>query len=335
MTTGCLNAPKRESSVKAYIPLGHPAAVPKENSELHATLTTENYMLPESPADGQADTFITAPPSPNRREMDGSYDIPVFSPDITIHDFPRLPDELRGPCPEISPRTSVPKSQLEDLPNTAKFLSMNIGDAFMDPTVILEPLDAVPDPLEQADGPVPAPIHVPAPVPATVPDVAKTTGAAPELPNPLDKHVNRKDKALKKFRKKVRKCRKVCLRTPVLVVIVGSELAGPTKMALDKIGSGLPSGLGEPPSVPIQIPASVSAPLAMAAPSPFPQRQRQMPPRLKSKFTKIEEALAGHGGSFIGYEGKLVGPEGKLVGSNRKLVEHGWKKPACCEDMET
>jgi hypothetical protein len=42
----------------------------------------------------------------------------------------------------------------------------------------------------------------------------------------------------------------------------------------------------------------------------------------------MEEALAGHGGSFIGYEGKLVGPDRKLTGIEGK-------KPACCEEMET
>jgi hypothetical protein len=268
MTTGSLDVPGRESSVRTYIPLGQPdieesskisAKIEKENGKLHATLASENYIPPESPANGLVDTFTTAPASPSRREMDGSYEKPMFSSGTTIHDFARLPNDIRGPCPEISPRTSSPITKLEDLPNMAKFLSMNMGDAFMDSSVAPEPLDAVPDALEQADGPVPAP----------VPDVTEATDAAPELPNPLDKHVKRKEKAMKQFRTGIRKCRKVCLRTPVLVVIVGSELAGPTKIALDKIGSGLPSGFGEPPSVPVQIPALDSAP--PAAPIYVPQ----------------------------------------------------------------
>lgn len=272
MFTGCLDVPRGEPSVRTYIPLGHPdidesfknhAKVEKENGELHAALATENYIQSESPANGLVDTFITAPASPSRRELDGSYEKPIFSSGITIHDFARLPSDIRGPCPEISPRTISP-TKLDDLPNMAKFLSMNMGDAFMDSSVVPEPLEPVPDALEQADGPVPAP------VPAPVPDVAEATDAAPELPNPLDKHIKCKDKALKQFRTGVRKCRKVCLRTPVLVVIVGSELAGPTKMALDKIGSGLPSGFGEPPSVPVEIPALASA-LPMAAPIYVPQ----------------------------------------------------------------
>jgi hypothetical protein len=272
-STGCLDGPRREPSVRTYIPLGHPdidqnfknhAKVEKENGELHATLATENCIQPESPANGLVDTFITAPASPNRRELDGSYEKPVFSSGITIHDFARLPSDIRGPCSEISPGTISPTTKLDDLPNMAKFLSMNMGDAFMDSSVAPEPLEAVPDALEQADGPVPAP------APAPVPDAAEATDAVPELPNPLDKHVKRKDKALKQIRTGVRKCRKVCLRTPVLVVIVGSELAGPTKIALDKIAIGLPSGFGEPPSVPVEIPTLASA-LPMAAPIYVPQ----------------------------------------------------------------
>jgi hypothetical protein len=49
---------------------------------------------------------------------------------------------------------------------------------------------------------------------------------------------------------------------------------------------------------------------------------------MRSKLTRMEEALAGHGGSLIGYEGNFIGPD-------RKLTEDGEKKPACCEDLET
>ncbi|KAF7877539.1 hypothetical protein EAF04_001215 [Stromatinia cepivora] len=210
---------------------------------------------PQSCAEACAE-FNTAPSSPARRlsvsdkhDMDGSYDDkPEFSSGTTIQDFGALPDHLRGPCFEVSPRTSVLDGPTA-IPNIDKMLSMNRADTSVESS-LMRPLEAVPEALtspevvgncmEQSDGP--------APVPAIVPDVG---GDLPigELPvDPIAKEkkdAKRTHKTIKKVRSGIRKGRYRCLRTPVLVVILGKELSKPTKIAIENIASGLPSGLGE------------------------------------------------------------------------------------------
>ncbi|RAL63421.1 hypothetical protein DID88_003842 [Monilinia fructigena] len=202
--------------------------------------------------------FNTAPSSPmrrlsvaDRRDMDGPYDDrPKFPSGATMQDFCALPTHLRGPCFEVSPRTSVLDGP-HAIPKIDKILSMNNGDASVEPSLV-KPLEALQETLSepspkvtgncmgQSDGTTPAR--------AMVPDVGGNP-PVPELPvDPLAKDKKgekRTHKAINKFRSGIRKSRYRCLRTPVLVILVGKELSKPTRTAIENIASGLPSGISD------------------------------------------------------------------------------------------
>ncbi|KAJ8070245.1 hypothetical protein OCU04_000630 [Sclerotinia nivalis] len=249
----------KRPKLKAYKPfktLGYKGGhkfkqIEKENDDIFEDAPVE----PQSCAEVYAE-FNTAPSSPARRlsvsdkhDMDGSYDDkPEFSFGTTIQDFCPLPDHLRGPCFEVSPRTSVLDGPTA-IPSIDNILSMNRADTSVESS-LMRPLEAVPEALtspevvgncmEQSDGP--------APVPAIIPDVGVDPPVG-ELPvDPIAKEkkdAKRTHKTIKKVRSGIRKGRYRCLRTPVLVVILGKELSKPTKIAIENIASGLPSGLGE------------------------------------------------------------------------------------------
>ncbi|CAD6448192.1 7be38bf1-81df-4e12-8870-4d17138c426b [Sclerotinia trifoliorum] len=256
----------KRPKLKAYKPfttLGYKGGhkfkqIKKENDDIFEDAPVE----PKSRTEVYAE-FNTAPSSPARRlsisdkhdmdadkhDMDGSYDDkPEFSPGTTIQDFGALPDHLRGPCFEVSPRTSVLDGPTI-IPNIDNILSMNRADTSLESS-LMRPLEAVPEALtspevvgncmEQSDGP--------APIPAIVPDVGVDSPVG-ELPvDPIvkeNKDAKRTHKTIKKVRSGIRKGRYRCLRTPILVVILGKELSKPTKIAIENIASGLPSGLGE------------------------------------------------------------------------------------------
>lgn len=229
--------------------------IKKENNDVFEDTSVEPKTCGEPYAE-----FNTAPSTPTRRlsgtgkcDMDGSYDDkPEFPTGTTIQDFGALPDHLRGPCFEVSPRTSVLDGP-HAVPNIDKLLSMNRRDTAVESS-LMRPLEIVPEAspspqipptlagnsMGQSDGP--------APVPAIAPNVG-SDAPIPELPaDPLEKDKNdgkRTHKAINRFRASVRKGRYCCLRTPVLVVLVGKELSKPTKIAIENIANGLPSGIGE------------------------------------------------------------------------------------------
>lgn len=248
----------KRPKLKAYKPfktLGYKGGhkfkqIEKENDDIFEDAPVE----PQSCAEVYTE-FNTAPTSPARRlsvsdkhDMDGSYDDkPEFSSGTTIQDFGALPDHLRGPCFEVSPRTSVLDGPTA-IPNIDNILSMNRADTSVESS-LMRPLEAVPEALtspevvgncmEQSDGPAPAP--------AIVPDIGVDSPVEklPVDPIAKEKEAKRTHKTIKKVRSGIRKGRYRCLRTPVLVVILGKELSKPTKIAIENIASGLPSGLGE------------------------------------------------------------------------------------------
>ncbi|KUJ22854.1 uncharacterized protein LY89DRAFT_714560 [Mollisia scopiformis] len=80
--------------------------------------------------------------------------------------------------------------------------------------------------------------------------------ASGELPTPgTPKRVGKRRRAANKGKRGIRKCRRLILRRPILVLIVGRQLAGPTSEALKLISSGVPiepdvHGLTEAAGVP-------------------------------------------------------------------------------------
>ncbi|QSZ35099.1 hypothetical protein DSL72_007963 [Monilinia vaccinii-corymbosi] len=256
----------QKPNAKAYKPcksLGH-----KEGRKLKQMIEKENDGIfedtaVESEIGGEAYAeFNTAPSSPvrclsvaGRRDLDGPYDDrPKFPSGATIQDFGVLPDHLRGPCFEVSPRTSVLDGP-HAIPNMDKFLAMNKDDVSVGPSLV-RPLESVQESssessskvagncagncMGQSDGAAPAR--------AMLPDVGGDS-PVPDLPTkPLEKEKKsgkRTHNAINKFRSGVRKSRSRCLRTPVLVVLVGKELSKPTRTAIENIASGLPSGIGD------------------------------------------------------------------------------------------
>ncbi|KAA8576913.1 hypothetical protein EYC84_006952 [Monilinia fructicola] len=248
--------------VKAYKPcrsMGDEGArkskqmIEKENDDIFEDAEVEPQSCGETYAE-----FNTAPSSPmrrlsvaDRRDMDGPYDDrPKFPSGATMQDFCALPDHLRGPCFEVSPRTSVLDGP-HAIPNIDKILAMSKGDASVEPSLV-KPLEALQEVLSepspkatencmgQSDGATPAR--------AMAPDVGGDS-PVPELPvDPLAKDKKgekRTHKAINKFRSSIRKSRYRCLRTPVLVVLVGKELSKPTRAAIENIASGLPSGISD------------------------------------------------------------------------------------------
>ncbi|KAI9640816.1 hypothetical protein NHQ30_010656 [Ciborinia camelliae] len=259
---GPFSTRSKRSKVKAYKPRRSPGH--KEGRKLKQLIENENddssedaSVEPQSYGEAYTE-FSTAQSSPVRclsvagiLDMDGLYDNkPQFSPGTAIQDFAALPDHLRGPCFEVSPRTSILDGPTA-LSNLDKLWCMNKKDSCVESS-LMRPLEAVqegsPETLpnvaenrmEQSDGP--------APVPAIKPNVGGDS-PVPELPvDPLEKEKKgskRTHRAINKFRVGVRKGRYRCLRTPVLVVLVGKEMSKPTKMAIENIASGLPSGLGD------------------------------------------------------------------------------------------
>ena len=84
-----------------------------------------------------------------------------------------------------------------------------------------------------ADSTVFAAIDASNPVPLNLP--VDATGGLPEPPMPKMRKLSRgKDK----FLRKVRKSRAVCLRTPVVSIIIGRQLSGPVTTSLKAISKG-------------------------------------------------------------------------------------------------
>ncbi|KAB8302259.1 hypothetical protein EYC80_005700 [Monilinia laxa] len=227
--------------------------IERENGDIFEDAEVESQSCGETYVE-----FNTAPSSPmrrlsaaDRRDMDGPYDDrPKFPSGATMQDFCALPAHLRGPCFEVSPRTSVLDGP-HAIPNMDKILAMNKGDVSGE-SILVKPLEPLQETLSessskvigncmgQSDGTTPAR--------AMVPDVGGDS-PVPELPVDTlakdKKGEKRTHKAINKFRSGIRKSRYRCLRTPVLVVLVGKELSKPTRTAIENIASGLPSGIGD------------------------------------------------------------------------------------------
>jgi hypothetical protein len=99
-----------------------------------------------------------------------------------------------------------------------------------------------------------------------------TTGSfpAPELPEKAGK----RQKAANKGKRGIRKCRRVVMRRPFLVLLLGRQLAGPTKDALKLISKGVPvqpdvGGLTEAAGIPAPDGASDVAPAPPPLPAPM------------------------------------------------------------------
>ncbi|TGO62938.1 hypothetical protein BCON_0016g00310 [Botryotinia convoluta] len=269
-SVGSQSAPGKRPKVKTYRPsksLRYKEGrkfkqIENENDGMFEDAFVESRTYTETYSD-----FNTAPSTPTKRlsatekfDMDGSHDTkPEFPTGTTIQDFGALPDHLRGPCLEVSPRTSVLDGP-SAVPNVDKLLSMNKHDTSLESS-LMRPLEAVPegsiaasplpevptevleDIIGQSDGPAQVPS-----IEAIEPNVGGDS-PIPELPvAPIakdKKDEKRTHKVINKFRSGVRKGRYRCLRTPVLVVMLGKELSKPTKVAIQNIANGLPSGLGD------------------------------------------------------------------------------------------
>ncbi|KAF7906265.1 hypothetical protein EAF00_000544 [Botryotinia globosa] len=264
---GSQSAPGKRPKVKTYRPSKSSSCkegckfkqVGNENDDIFEDELVESKTITEA--------NNTAPSTPTKRlsateklDMDGSHDTkPEFPIGTTIKDFGALPDHLRGPCLEVSPRTSVLDGP-SAVPNVDKLLSMNKRDSSLESS-LMRPLEAVPEgsiaasPLPEVPTEITEDIIGQSDGPAQYPSIAaiepNVGGDSPitELPvGPIakdKKDEKRTHKVINKFRSGVRKGRFRCLRTPVLVVILGKELSKPTKVAIQNIASGLPSGLGD------------------------------------------------------------------------------------------
>ncbi|TGO65335.1 hypothetical protein BOTNAR_0079g00020 [Botryotinia narcissicola] len=269
-SVGSQPAPGKRPKVKTYRPSKSSACkegrkfkqVEKENDDIFEDELVESKTYTEAHSN-----FHTAPSTPTKRlsatekfDMDGSHDAkPEFPTGTTIKDFGALPDHLRGPCLEVSPRTSVLDGP-SAVPNVDKLLSMNKRDSSLESS-LMRPLEAVPEgsiaasPLPEVPTEITEDIIGQSDGPAQYPSIAaiepNVGGDSPitELPvGPIakdKKDEKRTHKVINKFRSGVRKGRFRCLRTPVLVVILGKELSKPTKVAIQNIANGLPSGLGD------------------------------------------------------------------------------------------
>ncbi|TGO91661.1 hypothetical protein BPOR_0021g00060 [Botrytis porri] len=263
---GSQSAPGKRPKVKTYRPskpLGYKEGrklkhIENENDDIFEDALVESQTCTEAYSN-----FNTAPSTPTKRlsatekfDMDGSHDTrPQFSTGTAIKDFGALPDHLRGPCLEVSPRTSVLDGPCA-IPNVDKLLSMNKRDSSLESS-LMRPLEAVPEgsiaasplPEEKEDiiGQSDGPAQIPS-IAAIEPNVGGDS-PVPELPiDPVGKDKKdekRTHKVINKVRSGVRKGRYRCLRTPVLVVMLGKELSKPTKVAIQNIANGLPSGIGE------------------------------------------------------------------------------------------
>ncbi|TGO30291.1 hypothetical protein BPAE_0006g00310 [Botrytis paeoniae] len=269
-SVGSQSAPGKRPKVKTYRPskpLGYKEGrkfkqIENENDDIFEDALVESQTYTEA-----CFNFNTAPSTPTKRlsatekfDMDGSHDTkPEFPTGTTIKDFGALPDHLRGPCLEVSPRTSVLDGP-SAVPNVDKLLSMNKRDSSLESS-LMRPLEAVPEKSIAASSLPEGPTEVTEDIigqsdgPAQVPSIAAIEpnvggdSPIPELPvAPIakdKKDEKRTHKVINKFRSGVRKGRFRCLRTPVLVVMLGKELSKPTKVAIQNIANGLPSGVGD------------------------------------------------------------------------------------------
>ncbi|TGO42701.1 hypothetical protein BHYA_0006g01040 [Botrytis hyacinthi] len=269
-SVGSQSAPGKRPKVKTYRPSKYSACkegrkfkqVENENDDIFEDELVESKTYTEG-----CSNFNTAPSTPTKRlsatekfDMDGSHDTkPEFPTGTTIKDFGALPDHLRGPCLEVSPRTSVLDGP-SAVPNVDNLLSMNKRDSSLELS-LMRPLEAVPEgsiavsPLPEVPAEITEDIIGQSDGPAQYPSIAaiepnvggdSTITELPVAPIAKDKKdEKRTHKVMNKFRSGVRKGRFRCLRTPVLVVILGKELSKPTKVAIQNIANGLPSGLGD------------------------------------------------------------------------------------------
>lgn len=268
-SVGSQSAPGKRPKVKTYKPSKSSAC--KEGRKFKQVENENDDIFEDSLVESKTHTeaysnFNTAPSTPTKSlsatekfDMDGSHDTkPEFPTGTTIKDFCALPDHLRGPCLEVSPRTSVLDGP-SALPNLDKLLSMNKRDSSLESS-LMRPLEAVPEgsiaasPLSEVSTEITEDIIGQSDGPAQYPSIAAIEpniggdSPIPDLPvAPVakDKDEKRTHKVINKFRSGVRKGRFRCLRTPVLVVILGKELSKPTKVAIQNIANGLPSGLGD------------------------------------------------------------------------------------------
>ncbi|KAF7958658.1 hypothetical protein EAE96_002196 [Botrytis aclada] len=269
-SVGSLSAPGKRPKVKTYRPskpLGYKEGRKFKQFEIENDEMFEDALVEPQTYTEAHSNFNTAPSTPTRSlsatqkfDMDGSHDTkPEFPTGTTIQDFGALPDHLRGPCFEVSPRTSVLDGP-SAIPNVDKLLCMNKRDSSLESS-LMRPLEAVPEgsiaasPLSEVPTEVTEDIIGQSDGPAQVPSIApiepnvggdSPIPGLPVAPIPQDKKdEKRTHKVINKFRSGVRKGRVRCLRTPVLVVVLGKELSKPTKIAIQNIAKGLPSGLGE------------------------------------------------------------------------------------------
>lgn len=268
-SVGSQSAPGKRPKVKTYRPSKSSAC--KEGRKFKQVENESDDIFEDSLVESKTHTeaysnFNTAPSTPTKClsatekfDMDGSHDTkPEFPTGTTIKDFGALPDHLRGPCLEVSPRTSVLDGP-SALPNVDKLLSMNKRDSSLESS-LMRPLEAVPEgsiaasPLSEVSTEITEDIIGQSDGPAQYPSIAAIEpnvggdSPIPDLPiAPIakDKDEKRTHKVINKFRSGVRKGRFRCLRTPVLVVILGKELSKPTKVAIQNIANGLPSGIGD------------------------------------------------------------------------------------------
>ncbi|KAF7923523.1 hypothetical protein EAE99_006782 [Botrytis elliptica] len=275
-SVGSQSAPGKRPKVKTYRPskpLAHQEGRKFKQTENENDDIFEDALVGSKTYIEAYSNFNTAPSTPTKRlsatekfDMDGSHDTkPEFPTGTTIKDFGALPDHLRGPCLEVSPRTSLLDGP-SGIPNVDKLLSMNKRDSSLESS-LMRPLEAVPegsivtsslsevptevteDIIGQSDGPAQVPS-----IAAIEPNVGGDSPipALPVAPIAKDKKdEKRTHKVINKFRSGVRKGRYRCLRTPVLVVILGKELSKPTKVAIQNIANGLPSGIGDVNPLPV------------------------------------------------------------------------------------
>lgn len=269
-SVGSQSAPGKRPKAKTYRPyksLEYKQGRKFKQTENENDDNFEDALVePQTRAEAYSD-FDTAPSIPTgnlsateKRGMDGSHEAkPEFPTGTSIQDFGALPDHLRGHCLEVSPRSSVLDAP-PTVPNIDKLLSMNKRDSSLESS-LMKPLEAVPEgsiatsplpeiPTEVAEnsiGQSDGPTRIPA-VAAVEPNVGGDASMTDLPANPVGKDkgdTKRTHKAINKLRSGVRKGRCRCLRTPILVVILGKELSKPTKIAIQNIANGLPSGLGD------------------------------------------------------------------------------------------
>jgi len=261
-------------------------------------------LRPPTPTSETSVRMVTVPGSPSGKHQadnDAEYDDPrpTFPLRTAIKDLGR-PTAFFDPDEEISPNSivpttcdfsrldgpmSIPTIALEGHPKPSTSpggLAPPELPTRQKSPVSLDNLDSILEPSTNADGPK-APLGVDAVHDLDVPTAPNASPGVPgiledatgDLPSPetplkengkgkLKEHNEKRRNSKEKLLKGIRKSRGKLVRTPVLAVILGRQLAGPTSNALKTIGKGLPV---DPLEIISSIPAGPG--VKTAAPIPF------------------------------------------------------------------